>query len=149
MKKRHTVTSNGCEEVIFYSIYELLERRKLISFQRWKKSVCANLGKFKTGRKRYCGGRWLAGGKVGGDVPGTAPSSRRQFTKGEGSEDGLLGWSGVATGTFSGTRGCSGLSSGVFASCMSRDAWDWGHCSGIVQLWPCWPLSQGPIKPLA
>lgn len=116
---------------------------------RGGKYVCVNPGKSKMGRRwQRHWDVWLAGSKVRCGALVTVACSRRGLIKGGCSEDGLLSCSGVATGTFSETRGCNGLSSEVFVTCMSRDAWDWRHCSCIVQLWLCWPLLQGPIKPL-
>lgn len=43
--------------------------------------------------------------------------------------------------------GGSGLSSGVFVGCLSRDAWDWGHCSSIVSSGPAGHCHRGPSSP--
>lgn len=75
------------------------------------------------------------------------PCSRTEFTAGECLKDRLLSWSAGATESFSETRGCNGLSSGLFVSCMSRDAWDWRHCSALFGSGSAGHCHRGPSSP--
>lgn len=106
MEKRHTVTFKG-----YTQGNELLEGRELLSFQRLRKDVYADLGKFKAGRRMMLWVAVLQGPDWGRVVAFNekVASLRRDLVKGSGLEGRRFSWAGEAGRNFLrnwGLKGC-------------------------------------------
>lgn len=114
----------------------MLEGRALPSFQRWRKDVYADLGKFKAGGK-WCS-RWLYSGGLGWGQwrvsEKVASLLWRDLVKGSGLEGRSFSWAGEAGRNFlrNWGRKCSFQQGVCEGTARPGDAWDWGHYLGIV-----------------